>query len=317
MSTLTRSDGVAGGALAGAVGLLVATLAWLLSGPPLERTARGLAFLLLFLPVVLLALPGWRRAAEQAACRAAFRWLAGGGLIGVMAMERLARGEPAHLPAIALYVLAVLTLSAPSRRHPRPRWADLPLVLLLWLPIELKWVTGDFVLLRMLGLDLLLLLYMLERPIFDLGALIPVRRREWTVGLAAWAAFLVVSIPLALATGFAAPGVSDRTGGGWALFLFSTLIVIALPEEALFRGAMQGLLARAGASTWLAVGLASVLFGLSHLNNGPPDWRYVLLATIAGIAYGEAFRRSGNLAAPTLTHFLVDVTWRGFFAGGG
>lgn len=41
----------------------------------------------------------------------------------------------------------------------------------------------------------------------------------------------------------------------------------------------------------------------------------MLLATVAGVAYGTAYVRTGNLAAPTLTHFLVDVTWRGFLAG--
>ena len=42
---------------------------------------------------------------------------------------------------------------------------------------------------------------------------------------------------------------------------------------------------------------------------------YVVLATVAGAAYGLAYLRTRNLAAPVLTHFLVDVTWRGFFAG--
>jgi membrane protease YdiL (CAAX protease family) len=248
---------------------------------------------------------------------AVWRCLRGAYLFAALAMDRIVRGHAADLPALAAYLLVALALTQVGRRVAAPRWRDLPVVLLLWLPLELKWVSGDFILLRMAGLDLLLLLYMLERPIFDLGRLVPVTRREWSVGLTAWAGFLVVAIPLALATGFAAPGVSQRTAGGWGLFLFSTLIVISLPEEALFRGAIQGLLQRAGASPWLAVGLASVVFGLSHLNNGPPDWRYFLLASIAGIAYGEAFRRTGNLAAPVLTHFLVDVTWRGFFAGGG
>jgi membrane protease YdiL (CAAX protease family) len=81
---------------------------------------------------------------------------------------------------------------------------------------------------------------------------------------------------------------------------------------------MQGLIGRAIPGLWPALIIASILFGLSHMNNATPiapDWRYVALATLAGIAYGMAYLRTGNIAAPTLTHFLVDVTWRGFFAG--
>ena len=48
-----------------------------------------------------------------------------------------------------------------------------------------------------------------------------------------------------------------------------------------------------------------------------PLLAYLVLASIAGVAYGYAYHRTGNIAAPTLCHFLVDITWRGFFAGVG
>ena len=39
----------------------------------------------------------------------------------------------------------------------------------------------------------------------------------------------------------------------------------------------------------------AVLFGLSHFNKGAAfNWKYVLLATIAGIFYGRAWRASGG-----------------------
>ena len=53
-----------------------------------------------------------------------------------------------------------------------------------------------------------------------------------------------------------------------------------------------------------------VLYGLAHF----PDWRYILLATPAGAAYGLAYLQTRNLAAPILTHFLVDAVWRLFFS---
>jgi membrane protease YdiL (CAAX protease family) len=37
------------------------------------------------------------------------------------------------------------------------------------------------------------------------------------------------------------------------------------------------------------------------------------MATIAGIFYGRAFRRTGGLMAPALVHALVDTVWRAVF----
>jgi membrane protease YdiL (CAAX protease family) len=37
------------------------------------------------------------------------------------------------------------------------------------------------------------------------------------------------------------------------------------------------------------------------------------MATVAGVFYGLAFRRSGRLPAPAAVHALVDAVWRQFF----
>jgi membrane protease YdiL (CAAX protease family) len=57
--------------------------------------------------------------------------------------------------------------------------------------------------------------------------------------------------------------------------------------------------------------VAAVIFGLSHFNKPLPfNWRYVLLATIAGIFYGRAWRSAGRrIVASEITHTLVDVVW--------
>ena len=82
----------------------------------------------------------------------------------------------------------------------------------------------------------------------------------------------------------------------------------------LFRGIIQNLLEKEIGRPGLALGVAAVIFGAAHLNNGPhPDWRYFLLATLAGVVYGRAYARTRNLMAPALVHTLVDVAWRGFF----
>ena len=58
--------------------------------------------------------------------------------------------------------------------------------------------------------------------------------------------------------------------------------------------------------TYTMVLWSSMLFGWAHFE----DWRYLLFATIAGIAYCETYRRTNNLFAASVLHMLVDVTWR-------
>jgi len=92
--------------------------------------------------------------------------------------------------------------------------------------------------------------------------------------------------------------------GIWAL---NNLLLVALTEELLFRGYLQGSLKR-----WLqhlpchdalAIGTASLLFGLAHIGAG---WEWALLAGIAGVGYGIAYRL-GGLPAAVLTHFGLNL----------
>jgi hypothetical protein len=315
---VSRRDLAAATALAAGLGILTAILTLALDDPPGARAARALAFWVLSLGPLVLAHPAWLQAARRAAERSATRWIFAAGVAAATLLDRVVRGGPVEVAGALAYAAAPLLITADRpRAFPLPR--DALLVLALWLPLELGWVRGDFVLLRLLGLDLVLWLYAVERPLFEPGRIVPRQRAEWGWAVGLSAVFLALAVPVALATGFAAPGISARTAGGWALFLVSTFWVIALPEEALFRGTIQELLARALRSPIAALALASVVFGLSHLNNvgrdRAADWRYVLLATVAGVAYGTAYLKTRNLAAPALTHFLVDFTWRGLFAG--
>lgn len=304
--------------LLGIVAVVIIAFAMLLDDPASHRATRAFVFFVLSVPPLLLALLAWLRALRHAAARASGRWVYGTVLFLALVPERLVRGSASDLAGPALYVAGALLLTADRPRDARALWRDLPLVLLLWIPLELRWIPGEWTLLRLLGLDLLLLLYVVERPVCEPGRLVVARSRELAWGAGYWIVFLAIAIPVAIGTGFASPGVSDRSSTEWIAFVLLTFWTIALPEEALFRGAIQGLLEKALGNPWWALALASVVFGLSHLNNrngDAPDWRYVLLATIAGLAYGLAYIKTRNLAAPILTHALVDVTWRGFFAG--
>jgi membrane protease YdiL (CAAX protease family) len=90
----------------------------------------------------------------------------------------------------------------------------------------------------------------------------------------------------------------------------------ALPEEILFRALIQNLMMQRWGGGFRTLLAASVIFGAAHLDNGPqavPNWRYMILATIAGVAYGRVFQKSSTILSPALLHTLVDWTKHFFF----
>jgi membrane protease YdiL (CAAX protease family) len=98
------------------------------------------------------------------------------------------------------------------------------------------------------------------------------------------------------------------------LISLGILFFTAWPEELLFRGLLQNMLTRASNNDLAGWLTASVLFGLSHLPNGGfPNWRYAILASIAGFFYGWTWRKTGSIFASALVHSAVDVTWHFLF----
>lgn len=136
-------------------------------------------------------------------------------------------------------------------------------------------------------------------------------RATLTAALGACAAAVVVCLGLALALGMVgwAPKWPDS---GW-LWLINNALLVTLAEEALFRGYVQQRLARCwrdrpwGATAALLV--AALLFGLAHYAGG---WQWVLLAGVAGVAYGLAYRH-GGLAAAVLAHLGLNAAHYGLF----
>ena len=92
------------------------------------------------------------------------------------------------------------------------------------------------------------------------------------------------------------------------LWLWVNLCFTCLAEEALFRGFIQAQLQRlwqrVPRGEWLALAVAAVLFGVAHAAGG---LAYVALATVAGLGYGWAYRRTGRIEASILTHFALNT----------
>ena len=125
---------------------------------------------------------------------------------------------------------------------------------------------------------------------------------------------LLIYTPIAVALGLWLHFLHLHASAPWLrqlppAWLF-TFFFIAVPEELFFRGWMQNLLERRLGRT-AALLVTAVLFGLAHFNKRAQhfNWRYVLLATIAGVFYGRAWRQQRRVAASAITHACVDAIW--------
>jgi membrane protease YdiL (CAAX protease family) len=96
---------------------------------------------------------------------------------------------------------------------------------------------------------------------------------------------------------------------------FGTLWVIALGEEFFFRGLLQQWATGWLKSEWGGLALTSLLFGAAHLwFRDFPNWRFAIVAAVAGLFYGLAFRQAKSIRASMVTHALTVTTWRIFFS---
>lgn len=107
---------------------------------------------------------------------------------------------------------------------------------------------------------------------------------------------------------------------GVHLFLpIGMYLAVAIPEELVFRGTLQNLLAQTTKRPWLALVIVSILFGALHL---PSDvsgrsvlysYGYGLMSCVAGAIYGWTYMKRGGIIAACVVHALVDSVWLTLF----
>ncbi len=211
----------------------------------------------------------------------------------------------------------------------RPTWpdrlclTDVLVILCIWLPIDFgllqeAWSWPKNLAKNIYAIPFAMCVCLLSfREIRGLNGMkwsLSFNRRDGVLVFKSLASFLAIALPLGAITGFVS--WSPRTTDPLSLLgtLVGTFFLVALPEELLFRGVLQNFLQRTFAKPILGLWVASVIFGLSHLNNGPsPDWRYAVLATIAGLFYGKTFNGGTSILPAVMVHTLVDVIWIQFF----
>jgi membrane protease YdiL (CAAX protease family) len=123
------------------------------------------------------------------------------------------------------------------------------------------------------------------------------------------ATFIVIAIP---AVSAGAIHIDPKMPDIAWLWVLNNVVLVCFAEEAFFRGYIQHGLARLlehrryGAA--MAMAISALFFGLAHMAGGTP---MVIMATVAGLGYGLAYRRCGLIGAiaahATLNtaHFLL------------
>jgi membrane protease YdiL (CAAX protease family) len=206
--------------------------------------------------------------------------------------------------------LAVPALIAATRRRVSPNPVRvLMAATALWLPIEFDLLPAlrlpppdGFRAAALVGLTSGLFLFLVACPLGQVGYTFVLRVHDVRTALLAALAFAAVGVPIGLGTGFLEWHPRSET----AVMLVAPVAIYlatALPEEFLFRGLIQNALERLIGRAALPV--AALVFGFAHL----PDLRYVLLAALAGLAYGWVYARTRRITASAVTHAAVNWIW--------
>jgi CAAX protease family protein len=217
--------------------------------------------------------------------------------------------------AIALLLDQARNADAGHRENWRGNWRDFAVLAVLGLAVDLRWFepawpTGFAAFGKMLLLDAGIFGFLAVRQLDGVGFDLRLKVRDAGAGLREFLFYAVIAIPLGLGLGFLHFHKMWPDPLRAIAALAFTFFFIAVPEELFFRGWLQNLLERRIGRSGALV-LTALLFGLAHWNKRTTsfNWRYVLMAAIAGIFYGRAWRAQRRVGAASITHATVDTLW--------
>ena len=218
------------------------------------------------------------------------------------------------------YTLAPVLLVISAGTSKPGAWADYLAMIAIFVPIKIGWLARlwpypgpryGYLLTMLLAISVALATFLFVRQFAGVGYNIAWGRGTAITVLISFALLAAIVIPLGTALRFIK---FDPSQAAWKTLPFdaiSIFLLTAWPEEFLFRGLLQNSLSRTFSSEHAGWFTASVIFGLAHItNNGVfPNWRYAVLATIAGLFYGWTWRRTNSIFASAIVHALVDTIW--------
>jgi membrane protease YdiL (CAAX protease family) len=218
----------------------------------------------------------------------------------------------AGLPVI---IVALLWSAAQQHTQQCGNWRDFTVLLVVGVIVEFRllepaWPPHMGFFNRLILLETGLYGFLAIRQLRNVGFNFAPRLGDVKYGLRELAYYALIAIPLGLRLGFLhfhgyLPSLGNLVYQWISIFAF-----IAVLEETYFRGWLQNLLERRFGRNWSLL-VTAMVFGLSHFNKGAMyfNWRYVLMASLAGIFYGRAWRQEHRLVASAITHASVDTIW--------
>ena len=202
-------------------------------------------------------------------------------------------------------------------------WQDYAALLCIWLPAEVHLLQTAFPyppqklshpLWAAYAMAVGLIAFLLIRRLGGVGYSVAWGRSWGSIVVTNLGWFAVLAIVAGERIGFIQFAPSLERLKALPLTALGILIFNAWPEEFLFRGLLQNLLSESLRSDVAGLLVAATVFGMAHINNGPfPNWRYALLATFAGIAYGTAWMKTRSIFASALVHAGVNTLWFALF----
>ena len=290
-----------------------------------------MAALVLLAAILGLLIPGPRRFAEDLLGSDSKRLWAGAMFLACLLLAEAARLHALNL-GLALLVFSYTSVPTLALHGVKPGsgacWRDAVAILLLWLPLE--FAAGATLVPKAaqstlhtvaygIAITLALMLFLLKRRLPGMEYNLPLRLSDFRNTLTGFAVSIPVLIPLGLWLGFLRPfHPMHFSVPGLLLRMLVIFAGTALPEEILFRSLIQNsVMQRIGPSRpWLAIVVAGLIFGCAHLDNGPqalPNWRYAVLASLAGMIFGAVFAKSSSVVASAMVHMAVDTTKHAWF----
>jgi membrane protease YdiL (CAAX protease family) len=251
-------------------------------------------------------------------------WILAAPIVAAYAIYAVGTGSSTawHWAIVAAFILLPLALLSLRSGQP-PGLTDYLALIAIAVPVKLRWLAQlwpypdghlNYALTVMLAMDVAIVGFIFIRRLDATGYSATWSANQTLIIFAAVAIIAAVDIPAGMALKFLhwAPGhvpLKSLPFSIIGIFFFT-----AWPEEFVFRGLLQNLLARTINNENAGLIAASIIFGAAHIANGHfPNWRYALLATAAGLVYGFTWRKTGNILASALVHTAVDAIWHMLF----
>jgi uncharacterized protein len=107
--------------------------------------------------------------------------------------------------------------------------------------------------------------------------------------------------------------LKNKTFTQTLLIIFYSFVLIALPEELIFRGFIQGNTQSLNNQITVVL-ISSLIFGFAHILNGAKgnrpkswNWKMVIITIILGVYLGALYYVTKSLLLPIILHGLIVV----------